>query len=144
VRVEKPVSNVYQVVLDTNVLVAALRSRRGASHRLLKFVGDPRWRINLSVPLLLEYEDVLKRPDVGHSLSPEQVDDVLDFLCASASLREIFYLWRPILTDPKDDFVLELAVESGCDYIVTGARVVKAGIFATASTTQHTHCSFSN
>lgn len=107
------------MVLDTNVLVAALRSRRGAYHRLLKLVGDPRWRTNLSVPLLLEYEDVLKQPDVGHPLSPEQVDDVLDFLCASASLREIFYLWRPILTGPKDDFVLEVAVESGCDDIVT-------------------------
>lgn len=68
---------------------------------------------------LLEYEDVLKRPDVGHLLSSEQVDDVLDFLCASASLRDIFYLWRPMLPDPKDDFVLELAVESECDYIVT-------------------------
>lgn len=47
-------SRVYQVVLDTNVLLAALRSRRGASHRLLRLVGDPRFRINLSVPLLLE------------------------------------------------------------------------------------------
>lgn len=118
-KVETALSKVYQVVLDTNVLVAALRSRRGASYRLLKLIGDPRWRINLSVPLLLEYEDVLKRPDVGHLLSSEQIDDVLDFLCASASLRDIFYLWRPMLSDPKDDFVLELAVESGCDYIVT-------------------------
>ena len=112
-------SRVYQVVLDTNVLVAALRSRQGASHWLLRLVGDPRFRINLSVPLVLEYEDVLKRPDAGHPLSAEEVDDVLNFLCASAGLREIFYLWRPVLPDPKDDFVLELAVESGCDYIVT-------------------------
>ncbi len=112
-------SKVYQVVLDTNVLVSALRSQRGASHRLLRLVGDARFRINLSVPLLLEYEDVLKRPDAGHPLSPKEVDDVLNYLCASASLREIFYLWRPVLPDPKDDFVLELAVESGCDYIVT-------------------------
>jgi putative PIN family toxin of toxin-antitoxin system len=119
VKVETALSKVYQVVLDTNVLVAALRSRRGASYRLLKLIGDPRWRINLSVPLLLEYEDVLKRPDAGHLLSPAQVDDVLDFLCASASLRDIFYLWRPILSGPKDDFVLELAVESGCEYIIT-------------------------
>jgi putative PIN family toxin of toxin-antitoxin system len=113
------VSKVYQVVLDTNVLVAALRSRQGASHRLLRLVGDPRWQINLSVPLVLEYEDVLKRPDAGHPLSPDEVDDVLNYLCASASLREIFYLWRPMLPDPKDDFVLELAVESRCDYVVT-------------------------
>ena len=51
----------YQVVIDTNVLVAALVSSRGASHRLLRLVGDPRWRINLSVPLVLEYEQTLKR-----------------------------------------------------------------------------------
>ena len=118
-KVEALVSKVFQVVLDTNVLVAALRSRRGASHRLLRLVGDPRWQINLSVPLLLEYEDVLKRADTGHALTLEEVDDVLNFLCASASLREIFYLWRPVLPDPKDDFVLELAVESGCEYIIT-------------------------
>lgn len=48
-----------------------------------------------------------------------EIDDVLDFMCATASLRKIFYLWRPALPDPKDDFILELAVESNSDYIVT-------------------------
>jgi putative PIN family toxin of toxin-antitoxin system len=110
---------VYQVVIDTNVLLAALRSRRGASYRLLSLLGDRRWQVNLSVPLVLEYEDVVKRPDSGVGLSEAEVDDILDFICAEANLREIFYLWRPILPDPKDDFILELAVESRCDYIVT-------------------------
>ena len=73
----------------------------------------------MSVPLFLEYEDVTKRPDSGVSLSVERIDDVLDFICAGASLREIFYLWRPVLPDPGDDFILELAVESQCDFIVT-------------------------
>lgn len=109
----------YQVVLDTNVLIAALRSRRGASHRLLGLIGDRRWQMNLSVPLFLEYEDVAKRPDAGLTLSTGEIDDILDFICAEANLREIFYLWRPVLPDPKDDFVLELAVESRCDFIVT-------------------------
>lgn len=118
-KVETPVSKVFQVVLDTNVLVAALRSRRGGSHRLLRLIGDPRWQINLSVPPLLEYEDVLKRVEAGHPLTPEEVDDVPTFLCASGSLREIFYLWRPVLPDPKDDFVPEPAVESGCEYTNT-------------------------
>lgn len=108
-----------QVVIDTNVLVSALRSRRGAAHRLLTLVDDGRWRINLSVPLFLEYEDVVKRPDSGVSLSPEEIDDILNFICAAANLRAIFYLWRPALRDPKDDFILELAVESGCDFIIT-------------------------
>lgn len=75
--------------------------------------------MNLSVPLLLEYEDVLKRPGSGISLSAGEIEDILDFICAAANLREIFYLWRPVLPDPKDDFILELAVESQCDCIIT-------------------------
>ncbi|MCA1615432.1 MAG: putative toxin-antitoxin system toxin component, PIN family [Acidobacteria bacterium] len=109
----------YQVVIDTNVLIAALRSRRGASHRLLNLIGDGRWQMNLSVPLFLEYEDVAKRPDSGSLLSGGEIDDILDFICAEANLREIFYLWRPVLPDSGDDFILELAVESDCDFIVT-------------------------
>ncbi len=109
----------YQIVVDTNVLIAALRSRRGASYRLLGLIGDGRWQMNLSVPLFLEYEDVAKRSDSGLILSGGEVDDILDFICTEANLREIFYLWRPVLPDPKDDFILELAVESGCDFIVT-------------------------
>ncbi len=96
-----------------------MRSRRGASHKLLRLIGGGRWQLNLSVPLFLEYEDVLKRPDSGLSLSAGEIEDILDFICSRASLREIFYLWRPVLPDPKDDFVLELAVESQCDFIVT-------------------------
>ena len=110
---------VLQVVIDTNVLIAALRSKRGASHRLLRMIGDERWQLNLSVPLFLEYEDVCKRPAANLTLSVEEIDDVLDFICAQANLREIFYLWRPALPDPKDDFLLELAVEAQCDYIIT-------------------------
>lgn len=106
-------------MIDTNVLVAALRSKRGASFRLLTLLGDERWQTNLSVPLFFEYEDVLKRRDINLTLSSEEVDDVLDFICAQASLREIFFLWRPVLPDPKDDFVLELAVESGSEFIIT-------------------------
>lgn len=109
----------FQAVIDTNVLLAALRSKRGASYRLLSLVGNDRWQLNLSVPLLLEYEDVLKRPGMRLSLTHADIDDVLDFLCANANRREIFYLWRPTLRDPKDDFVLELAVESNCDFIIT-------------------------
>lgn len=112
-------SQLPYVVLDTNVLLSALRSKLGASFRLLYQIGDSRFKINLSVPLILEYEDVLKRSNSGLLLSHQEIDDVLDFLCQNAGLREIFYLWRPVLRDPKDDFLLELAVESGSEYIVT-------------------------
>jgi putative PIN family toxin of toxin-antitoxin system len=109
----------YQVVIDTNVLVAALLSNRGASYRLLRHVGDPRWQMNLSVPLVIEYEQTLKRVCTGGALSGSDIDSILDFLCANANLRPIFFLWRPFLIDPQDDFVLELAVESRADFVIT-------------------------
>ena len=109
----------YQVAIDTNVLVAALLSNLGASHRLLRLVGDHRWQIHLSVPLVLEYEQTLKRVCTGGALSGDDIDSVLHFLCANANLRPIFFLWRPLLPDPKDDFVLELAVESRADFVLT-------------------------
>lgn len=108
-----------QIIIDTNVLLSALRSQLGASFRLLSLIEGKRFKTNLSVALVFEYEDVLKRPAQNLSLSRQEIDDVLDFLCQNANLREIFYLWRPTLRDPKDDFILELAVESNCDYIVT-------------------------
>ena len=46
----------YQIVLDTNVLVAAMRSKQGASYRLLSLLGDGRWRPNVTVAVVLEYE----------------------------------------------------------------------------------------
>ena len=109
----------YQVVIDTNVIVAALRSRRGASHRLLRLVGDPRWNANLSVPLVLEYEQSMLRAVSSGSIGAMEVSNILEFLCASATLRPIFFLWRPFLSDPKDHMVLELAIESRADFLIT-------------------------
>jgi putative PIN family toxin of toxin-antitoxin system len=113
------VSSPYQIVLDTNVLVAAFRSRRGASSKLLTLLNDPRWQINLSTPLVLEYEEVLKRPDLIEGFSNEAIDTFLDGLCAIANQHDIFYLWRPLARDPDDDFLLELAIRAQADFIVT-------------------------
>ena len=112
-------SNLPQVVLDTNVIYSGLRSRRGASFKLLSLLGSGRFEIHLSVPLVLEYEEVLqeKRRDLG--LTEADVGDVLDYLCRVAGLHEIHFLWRPRLKDPEDEMILELAVEASCDYIVT-------------------------
>ena len=77
-----------------------------------------RWRLNLSVPLV-EYEQTLKRVCTGGDLSSSDIESVVHFLCANASLRPIFFLWRPFLPDPKDDFLLELAVESRADFVIT-------------------------
>jgi putative PIN family toxin of toxin-antitoxin system len=110
---------VYQIVLDTNVLIAALRSRRGASHRLLMLMGSGRFDVHVAVPLILEYEDVARRLIGEIALTEADIDDVSDYICSIAVPREIYYLWRPLLKDPKDDMVLELAVAGGCDFIVT-------------------------
>lgn len=100
-------------------MVSALRSKRGASYKLLSMIDSGRFQIAISVPLLFEYEDVLKRKSLNIALTYDDIDDILDYLCAVADKREIYYLWRPFLKDPKDDMVLELSVESGSDYIVT-------------------------
>lgn len=105
--------------IDTNVLVAGLQSKRGASYRLLLLMDSGRFEMTVSVPLVLEYEAVAKRLVKNSRLSASDVDDIIDYICAVAKPRKIFYLWRPVLKDPQDDMVLELAVAAGCGYIVT-------------------------
>ncbi len=111
--------NPCQVVLDTNVLVAALRSRRGASFELLCLVGSERWRLHLSTALLLEYEEVARREARQFWIHPERIEDVLAFLAASGQEHAISFRWRPHLNDPDDEFILDLAVAAQADYIVT-------------------------
>lgn len=109
----------YKIVIDTNVMVAALKSERGASYKLLSIIDEEQFQIGISVSLIFEYEDVLKRGDLKLNLETEDIDDILDYICKVADKREIFYLWRPYLKDPKDDLLLELAVESESDFIIT-------------------------
>lgn len=116
------------IVLDTNVLVSALRSRTGAAFRLLSIVGTGDFDIAVSVPLVLEYEDALLRCVDQTPLEKEDVDVVLDYLCSVAKQQDIFFLWRPLLRDPKDDLVAEVGVAAGCDAIVTYNRRDFAGV----------------
>ena len=108
-----------RIVLDTNVFVTALRSREGAGFRLLSQVDQGRFCFVLSVPLVLEYEEVAKRQARSLGLSHSDIDDIIDYLCSIGDHRKIYFLWRPILRDPNDDLVLELAVEAQVDAIVT-------------------------
>ncbi|PSB26025.1 putative toxin-antitoxin system toxin component, PIN family [Stenomitos frigidus ULC18] len=108
-----------QVVLDTNVIVAGLRSRRGSAFQLLTLVGTKKFEIHLSVPLVLEYREVLSRELANLYVSAIDIEDFIEFHCSVAKRHRIFFLWRPYLPDPKDDMVLELAVTAGCDSVVT-------------------------
>jgi len=130
-----------RIVIDTCVLCAALRSSRGASHQLLKLIGQADFEVALSVPLVVEYEDAAKRTCAQTGLSDEDVDDVVDYLCAVSHHQSIHFLWRPVLRDPGDDLVLELAVEAGCYAVITqnvrdfvgaeqfGVRILRPGEF---------------
>jgi putative PIN family toxin of toxin-antitoxin system len=107
------------VVLDTNVLVAAIRSRRGASFQVLRRIGTGVFDLAVSVPLVLEYEDALNRHGTQSGLAPEDIQSILDYVCQVANHQDIYFLWRPLLRDPRDDLVAEVAVASGSDAIVT-------------------------
>ena len=113
-----------QIVIDTNVLVAAARSNAGASFEVLRLfaAGDARWQWNISTALLLEYEAVLKREQHRQGRSLAVVDRFLDDLAARANRHAIFYLIRPFLADPGDELILELALASASGYIVTHNR----------------------
>lgn len=108
-------------VLDTDVLVAAFRSERGASRQLLLAALDRQFELLLSVPLILEYEAVLTRPQhlVMSGLSSDEVGRVLDDLTAVARPVRLAFRWRPRLSDPDDDMVLETAINGKADAIVT-------------------------
>lgn len=111
--------SVPNIVIDTNVIIAALRSKQGASNKLLSLVGTRKFEIHDSVALILEYEDVLQRQRNELGLSEEEVSIFIDSLCAMADHHQIYFLWRPFLTDVNDDLILELAISANCEYILT-------------------------
>ena len=109
------------IVLDTNILVAATLSPFGASFQILAMVPQQRFDLLLSVPLMLEYEEVLKRDDMRAQsrLTVEEVDVLLDMLVAVGTPYTPFFQWRPQLSDPDDEMILELAANGRADAIVT-------------------------
>ena len=109
-----------RVVFDTSVLVAAARSRQGASFALLSSLPHPKFQIAVSVSLYTEWQAVLTRNEhIPAGLQQEDVLAYLRYLASIAHLQNVYYLWRPFLRDPNDDMVLECAVASTSRYIVT-------------------------
>lgn len=108
-----------QIVIDTNVLFAGLRSPKGASYHVLRLLGHGFFDVHISVPLVLEYESTAMRYLDDLPITRSDVDAVLNYICEVAIAHEIYFVWRPFLKDPGDDMVLEVAVASGSDAIVT-------------------------
>ena len=113
-----------RTVLDTDVLVAAVRSHRGASRVVLTAALEQRYPTLASVPLMLQYESVLTRAEhlAAARISAADVEILLDAIALVAEPIRISYLWRPVLTDPGDDLVLETAVNGRADLVVTFNR----------------------
>ncbi len=114
-----PCMNNPKIVIDSNVILSGLQSQKGYSYKLLKLIPKKKFTVVISVPLILEYESVLmKKLKILH-LTKNDINDFLDYLCSISEHTKIFYLWRPVLKDPYDDHILELAVSSNSHYIIT-------------------------
>jgi putative PIN family toxin of toxin-antitoxin system len=109
------------VVVDTSVIVTALRSRHGAGNAVMRLIAMRRFVLLATPPLFLEYEDVLNRPEqrLAHGLTLSQIDRFLAELAALIKPVDIHFQWRPQLSDPGDEMVLEAAINGRADAIVT-------------------------
>jgi putative PIN family toxin of toxin-antitoxin system len=136
-----------RVAFDTDVIVAALRSRLGASNALLRALRLGQLEAVASVPMLLESEAVLMRPEQQQAtgLTIQEVSVFLDGLAALLTPVMPYFLWRPRLRDPDDEMVLDAAVNGGADAIVTfnvhdflpGAMQFRLEVFTPAEALWH-------
>jgi len=109
------------ITVDTNVILAALLSRAGASHLILNLIIEEKLNIALSTPVVLEYDDVLNRKEILKQLniSSSQIEDVLDLLVLLADKYSIYYRLRPNLLDENDNLFVECAFTSNSHYLIT-------------------------
>jgi putative PIN family toxin of toxin-antitoxin system len=108
-----------RAIIDTNVFLSALWSKRGAAFEIFAELRRGRWQIVLSNHLVFEYEEVAKRKAAEMGLTLEDIDGVLDAICAAAEQRQLEPAWLPRLSDPDDEPVLQMAVEAKVPVIVT-------------------------
>jgi putative PIN family toxin of toxin-antitoxin system len=132
--------NPMQVVIDTNVFIAGLRSKFGASHEILRLLPNQKWESNISIPLLLEYEEVAHRERLALNLDAKEIEKSLKAISAYSNHRVTHFKW-PVTKDRDDEMVIEVAISARCEYIITfntrdfararefGIRVVTPGEF---------------
>ena len=108
-----------RAVMDTNVLYAALRSRLGASFELFRRLCDGQWTAVVSNHLIHEYEEILKSKSSELGLTLGDVDELLNAICARAEEWPLRPGWEPVLSDPDDEPLVQLAVESAANRVIT-------------------------
>ena len=107
------------IVIDTNVILSALQSNKGKSFELISKISEDIFDFAISVPLILEYEAVLKNKLNRTIFTDSDIEDFINYLCKVGIKTKLFYLWRPYLKDPFDDHVLEVTIQSNASTIVT-------------------------
>ena len=107
------------IVIDTNVILSAFQSSKGKSFELISKIGEGVFDFAVSVPLVLEYEAILKNHLDRAIFTDSDIDDFIDYICAVGVRTKIFYLWRPYLKDPFDDHILEVTIQSNAQAVVT-------------------------
>ncbi len=110
------------IVIDTNVLLSALYSNKGASYKLLSIIDSDKISVNISNTLIYEYEEILK---LKSNLDEKYIDSILNYICFIGKKNSIFYLWRPKLKNTDDDFLLELAVASNSIIVTLNGKDFK-------------------
>ena len=107
------------IVIDTNVIISVLQSNKGKSFELISKISEDVFDFAISVPLILEYEAVLKNKLDRTIFTDSDIEDFINYLCKVGIKTKLFYLWRPYLKDPFDDHVLEVTIQSNASTIVT-------------------------
>lgn len=108
-----------EAIVDTNVLLSGLASRNGKSFQILQLLAEEKFHVSISVPVVLEYEAVLKKKLDKRVYSDQDIQAIIDFICKIGRHVKVYYLWRPILKDPYDDHLLEVAVAANAKWIIT-------------------------
>ena len=110
-----------RIVVDTNVLYQALRDRGGASYFILQLLRQRVVELALSIPVFLEYRDVLLRPKTLRDVqfTVEEMEAIFRFIAYIARPTKIHFLMRPHLRDDSDNMFVDLAFSSNSDFIIT-------------------------
>ncbi|MGM0623562.1 MAG: putative toxin-antitoxin system toxin component, PIN family [Campylobacterota bacterium] len=110
-----------KIVIDTSVWISALITKDSKARELLRFVFQAKLAPQISEALFREYEDVMKRKKI-QSVTPlnlTEQSELFEAYLSTCTWNEIYYMWRPNLKDENDNFVVELAVASGAEAIIT-------------------------
>jgi putative PIN family toxin of toxin-antitoxin system len=107
------------IVIDTNVIISGVKSRRGASFKIISQLNQNLFRFHISPALLFQYEASLKHSDFKSVWSDEEIDEFLDLICFFGIKHNVLLRYRPLLPDANDEFVAELAINAHADHIVT-------------------------